>query len=95
MALIDLVLVVFAIFLLTQVFLPLVLPNYFKMFWFFKKKKDIKEKVEETYNLREEIKTNLNDLKSEADKKLHETLETTDKISDLEDDYLMNKNKTK
>lgn len=93
MALLELLLILIAMFLVTQILLPLALPNSFRMFWFFKKKKDIKERVEETYALREEIKENLKNLESEADKELENTLETTDKIFDLKNNYSPKTNK--
>ncbi len=86
MLFLDFLVLLFALYLATQVFIPLLFPRDFKINWLFKKKNikgSIYEKVDTLSAKADEIKNIASDILTETDAELQKAKETNAAVKKL------------
>lgn len=78
----------FALYLVTQIFLPMILPENFEKNWLFKKKKPplpgtLNEKIETLEHQSTEFKKTVNEVSEESEKNLKEATELHSKVNQI------------
>lgn len=81
-AFLEFVFVLVALYLLTQIFLPMVLPIQFQYNWLFKKTKA--DKVEKLVNENERIKSEATELYTQTEKEIEEAEKQKEALKNLE-----------